>query len=67
MPSIGLVLAFARVEGFLDELEDVLFAQRLVVFDPLLAARFSFRERDAELAAREYFDEHGRWPDEEPR
>ncbi|MDX6640701.1 MAG: hypothetical protein QOF12_1712 [Solirubrobacteraceae bacterium] len=25
------------------------------------------RERDAEERAREYYDEHGRWPDEEPR
>lgn len=24
------------------------------------------RERDREDAARAYFDEHGRWPDEEP-
>jgi hypothetical protein len=24
------------------------------------------RERDAEDAARAFFDEHGRWPDEEP-
>lgn len=24
-------------------------------------------ERDDEHAAREYFDRHGRWPDEEPR
>jgi hypothetical protein len=24
----------------------------------------SNRERDVEEAAREYFDEHGRWPDE---
>jgi membrane protein implicated in regulation of membrane protease activity len=27
----------------------------------------SNRERDEEEAARRYFDEHGRWPDEEPR
>jgi hypothetical protein len=25
------------------------------------------RERDAEAAAREYFDKHGRWPDEGSR
>jgi hypothetical protein len=25
------------------------------------------RDRDEEDAARAYFDEHGRWPDEEPR
>ena len=23
-------------------------------------------DRDAEDAARDYYDEHGRWPDEEP-
>jgi hypothetical protein len=27
----------------------------------------SNRERDAEEEAREYFDRHGHWPDEEPR
>ena len=27
----------------------------------------SNRDREREEEAREYFDEHGRWPDEEPR
>ena len=66
--TVGLALGFAR--GFDElglEMAVLLVAagSSLYLMNLLLRVGISGdRERDEEDAAREYFDRHGRWPDE---
>ena len=65
--ALGLILGPVNPNGLGAELFSMLVGAGLSVL--LLNALFRFgskgdQERDAEAAARDYYSEHGRWPDE---
>ena len=61
----GVIIALAGAEG---PGEGIVGAAACVALGTAFL-RFSFadvKDRETEEAAREYFDRHGHWPDEEP-
>jgi hypothetical protein len=67
IPLVLIIVGTIIVLGDTEAVGEALIAAAVCVIIANLLMRLGFsdaKDRDREEAAREYYDEHGRWPDE---